>query len=179
MLLDVEAAKKFLLDKNNAGELNIELLCVVGADVGSIVAVNWAAYDWSRRQLPAFKQGLDVKALVLVSPETSFKGYTLTTSLKHPVIQNKLSIMLVVGEEDRTASREAQKIYSQLERQREQPTDPKDRDLVYLKPNTTLQGTKLINVAAFKLPDVIAFFIDQRLVRKSSEFPWTDRTSPS
>ncbi|MBI2478000.1 MAG: alpha/beta fold hydrolase [Planctomycetia bacterium] len=100
MLFDVEAAKKFLLDKNNAGELNIELLCVVGADVGSIVAVNWAAYDWSRRQLPAFKQGLDVKALVLVSPETSFKGYTLTTSLKHPVIQNKLSIMLVVGEED-------------------------------------------------------------------------------
>lgn len=178
MLLDVEAVKKFLLDKNNLGEVNIELLCVVGADVGAIVAVNWAAYDWSRQQLPAFKQGRDVKALVLISPQATFKGYSLTTSLNHPVIQKLLSILLIVGEEDRTASREARTIHGRLERLREVPTDPKDADLVYLKPNTTLQGTKLINVAALRLPDVIAFFIDQRLVRRSNEFAWTERTSP-
>ncbi len=178
MLLDVEAVKKFFLDKNNAGEVNIELLCVVGADVGAILAVNWAAYDWSRRQLPAFKQGRDVRALVLVSPTSAFKGYSLTTSLKHEAIDKLLSIMLIVGEEDRTASREARTIHGRLERMRVAPTDPKDADLVYLKPNTTLQGTKLINVAALKLPDVIAFFIDQRLVHKSGEFPWTERTSP-
>jgi hypothetical protein len=94
------------------------------------------------------------------------------------VIQKLLSILLIVGEEDRTASREARTIHGRLERLREVPTDPKDADLVYLKPNTTLQGTKLINVAALRLPDVIAFFIDQRLVRRSNEFAWTERTSP-
>ncbi|HUG67786.1 MAG TPA: alpha/beta fold hydrolase [Pirellulaceae bacterium] len=178
MLFDVEAAKKFFLDKNNIGEVNIELLCVVGADVGAIVAVNWAALDWNRRQLPAFKQGQDVKALVLVSPQTAHKGFSLTTSLNHPIIQKLLSIMLIVGEDDRKASGETKSIHSRLERFRDTPTDPKDLDLVYLKPNTTLQGTRLINVAALKLPEVIGFFIEQRLVRKSNEFPWTDRTSP-
>ncbi|MCA9120219.1 MAG: alpha/beta fold hydrolase [Planctomycetaceae bacterium] len=178
MLLDVEAVKKFLFEKNNAGELNIELLCVGGADVGAIVAVNWAAYDWSRRQLPAFKQGRDVKALVLVSPEASFKGYSLTTALNHPVIQKTLSVMIIVGEDDRSAAREAKTIHSRLERLRDAPTDPKDADLVYIKPNTTLQGTQLINVPGLPLRDYIGFFIEQRLVRKSSEFPWTQRTSP-
>jgi len=177
MLFDVEAVKKFFFEKNNAGEVNIELLCVVGADVGAIVAVNWAAYDWSRRQLPAFKQGRDVKALVLVSPESSFKGFSLTTALNHPIIQKSMSIMIIVGEDDRSAASDAKTIHSRLERLRTDQ-DPKNPDLVYLKPNTTLQGTQLINVPGLPLRDYIGVFIEQRLVRKSSEFPWTERTSP-
>ena len=178
MGLDVEAVKKFFFEKNNAGEVNIELLCVVGADVGAILAVNWAAYDWSRRQLPAFKQGRDVKALVLISPEAAFKGYSMTTALSHPIVQKTLSIMLIVGEDDRTASREAKSIHTRLERFRQVPTDPKDADLVYLKPNTTLQGTQLINVPGLPLRDYIGVFIEHRLVRKANENTWTERTSP-
>jgi len=178
MLLDVEAAKKFLMDKNNAGEVNIELLCVIGADVGAIVAVNWAAFDWDRRQLPAFKQGRDVKALVLVSPQESHKGFTLTKALNYPIVQKSLSIMLIVGEEDRTASRDAKSIHSRLERQRDAPTDPKDPDLVYLKPRTTLQGTQLINAPGLPLRDYIGTFIELRLARKAGDFPWTERKSP-
>lgn len=178
MLLDVEAVKKHFMDKNNAGEVNIELLCVIGADVGAIVAVNWSAYDWARRQLPAFKQGRDVKALVLVSPQESHKGFSLTKALSYPVIQKQLSIMLIVGEDDRTASREAKSIHSRLARFRDVPTDPKDLDLVYLKPNTTLQGTQLINVPGLPLRDYIGTFIEHRLVRKAGDFPWTERKSP-
>ncbi|MDA1050980.1 MAG: alpha/beta fold hydrolase [Planctomycetota bacterium] len=178
MLLDVEVAKKFFLEKNNAGEVNIELLCVIGADVGAIVAVNWAAFDWARRQLPAFKQGQDVKALVLVSPQESHKGFSLTKALNYPVVQKSLSIMLIVGEEDRTASREAKSIHARLERMRDEPADPKDPDLVYLKPNTTLQGTQLIKFPSLPLRNTIANFIEQRLVRKAGDFPWTDRTGP-
>ena len=63
---DVEAAKKYLLEKNNAGILNLELLCLVGAELGGIVATNWIAADWSRQDLPAFKQGKYAKALVLL-----------------------------------------------------------------------------------------------------------------
>ncbi|HRX80703.1 MAG TPA: hypothetical protein P5307_16655, partial [Pirellulaceae bacterium] len=138
---------------------------------------NWAAYDWSRRQLPAFKQGRDVKALVLVSPESSFKGFSLTTALNHPIIQKSMSIMIIVGEDDRSAASDAKTIHSRLERLRTDQ-DPKNPDLVYLKPNTTLQGTQLINVPGLPLRDYIGVFIEQRLVRKSSEFPWTERTSP-
>ena len=34
VLQDMEAVKKFLIEKNNEGKLNIEKLCVVGADIG-------------------------------------------------------------------------------------------------------------------------------------------------
>ncbi|MEX0820173.1 MAG: alpha/beta fold hydrolase [Pirellulaceae bacterium] len=179
MLYDVEAAKKFLLDKNNAGELNIELLCVVGADVGATVAVNWAAYDWSRRQLPAFKQGRDVKALVLVSPKTSHRGLSLNKSLSHPIIQKFLSVMLIVGEGDRDASRDAKSIHSRIEKMRDEP--PKElekQDLFYLRPNTTLQGTQLINVPGLPLRQNIGLFIELRLVRKANDFPWMERKNP-
>jgi pimeloyl-ACP methyl ester carboxylesterase len=68
MTLDVEACKKFLMEKNNAGQCNIEMLCVVGAELGSIVAMRYAAADWSVPNLPAFKQGQDVHGLILLSP---------------------------------------------------------------------------------------------------------------
>ncbi len=183
MVLDVEACKKFLLDKNNEGELNIEMLCVVGAEVGATVAVNWAAYDWNRRQLPAFKQGRDVKALVLVSPKASFKGFSLQKALAHPIIQKTLSVMLIVGEGDRSAASATKKIHLQLERMREDPPEnPEERmkkqDLFYLKPNTTLQGTRLVNVPSLPLKKNIGLFIDLRLVRNSDSFPWMERKSP-
>jgi pimeloyl-ACP methyl ester carboxylesterase len=39
MILDVECCKKFLLEKNNQGECNIESLCVIGSELGAIVAM--------------------------------------------------------------------------------------------------------------------------------------------
>ena len=63
--LDMEAVRKFLVDKNDAGELNLNKLCLVGSGMGASVAANWAVQDWSAPPLAVGKQGQDVKALVL------------------------------------------------------------------------------------------------------------------
>ncbi len=42
---DMMAVKKFLWRTNNAGELNIDKLCVVGAEMGASVALNFAKAD--------------------------------------------------------------------------------------------------------------------------------------
>ena len=84
MVNDVEALKKVLVDKNNKAELNIEMLTVVAAEVGTIVALNWAALDWSWPVMPAFKQGQDVKALVLLTPQQTFKRMNANTALQSP-----------------------------------------------------------------------------------------------
>jgi hypothetical protein len=73
MVQDLEACKRFLMEKNNAGECNIEMLCLIGAEFGSILATRYAALDWSVPNLPAYKQGQDVKALVLLPSSCSHR----------------------------------------------------------------------------------------------------------
>ncbi len=186
---DIEAAKKFLVDKNNTGEVNIELLCVVGAgDMGSVLAVNWVIQDWSWPQLPSFKQGQDVKGLVMLSPVRSFKGTTSTQAINAAYGRGRpllpLSIMIVAGENDSSALREAKTLHSTFNRFYPDPPPSEaaqKQSLFLVLPKTQLQGTQLLDP---KLPrDVnaslpVAQFINLRLVAKQAEYPWTLRQNP-
>jgi len=194
MLEDLKAVKKFLLDKNNEGELNIELLCVVSADVSCILAMNWALYDWSLVTFPnGVKQGRDIKALVLLSPTRSYKGLTTTAAEKHPLFTGRadrggtspltLSVMIMVGERDRKSLLDAKQIHNSLERTR--PKLPDDRaervekqDLFLLTRDVELQGTTLLDPELrLNLESQLAAFIHYRLEKKESEFSWTNRSA--
>jgi hypothetical protein len=80
---DMELLRKFLVKENDAGNLNLNKLCIVGAEMGASVASYYAAYDWTtvRREAnrrPAPSQ--DVKGLFLISPDWDFKGPWTWTS---------------------------------------------------------------------------------------------------
>lgn len=173
-VLDVEAVKRFLLEKNNKSELNIEQLCVVGSGYGSIIALNWAMLDWSKRSLPAYKIGHDVKALALVSPLQSFHGMSARTALAHPRVRSGLATLIIVGRNDAPSYSEAKRIFKSFERYHDQ----KAQDLGFVDPETSLQGAKLIDAKGLDIPDKIAQFVDWSLVRRAAQFPWRDRTSP-
>ncbi len=180
MVLDVEAVKKVLVEKNNNAELNIEMLTVIGADVGSIVAVNWAALDWSWPMTPAYKQGQDVKALVLLTPQQTFRRMNCSKALATPAVSQRLSVLLAVGAEQATEYKETSRIHSRLERVR--PPVEKDQiaqkqDLFLIVAPTPLQGTKLLD-RALKVNGAIMTFLDWRLLRKMEDFPWTERKNP-
>jgi pimeloyl-ACP methyl ester carboxylesterase len=180
MLLDVEAVKSFLLEKNNKGELNIELLTVIGADMGAALALRWAMQDWSWPQLPALKQGQDVKALVLLSPVRSFKGVDASKALSFPIIRDQLSILVAVGADDPGSLRDAKRIYSGFSNKRPEfaPEEAAQKQtLFYIEVDTNLQGTQLLD-PRLDLERKIKGFIDLRLVNKKDEFPWRDRKSP-
>lgn len=186
MVLDLERCKKFLLDKNNEGECNIEMLCVIGSELGSIVAMHWAARDWNAPILPAYKQGQDVKALVLLTPQQSFKGLTSREPMSHPVIRSKLSIMLVAGLEDSKGRTEAKRLHKSLESSRPKISDDEERrkklDLFLVEPETSLTGTQLLSnsvkVGRGTVASYIGNFIALRLVAKQEEFAWTERKNP-
>jgi len=174
MVVDIETAKRFLLEKNNKGEVNIEQLCIVGCGFGGTIALNWAALDWNRRSLPAYKLGQDVKAIGLVSPVKSFHGVTAQQALAHPVIRKALGTLILVGADEPNAYADAKRVYRSFER-----FHGKDaKDLGFLKFNTSLQGARLINAKGLDVPDKIAQFIDWTLVRQAGRFAWRDRTSP-
>lgn len=182
-LLDVDACKRFLLERNNAKELNIELLCVVGAEFGATLAVNWAVVDWSWPQLPGYKQGRDVKSLVLLSPVQSFKGVHWNEALKHPVIRNGLSIMIVAGTGDESGHRIAKSLHDRLLKARGPlSNDPKERqqkqDLFWMEPATSLSGAKLLTPKGLNVNQDLAGFLHLRLGSKKGDFPWTERKHP-
>lgn len=190
MGLDVLAAKKFLVGKHKEGKLNIEMLALVGADMGAIVALNYAAYDWSRPRVAAriFKSGQDVKALVLLSPPRSFKGMTYDAALAQPIVRGRLSTMIIVGENDRDASNDAKRLYKSLENNHvRMPRDITDdaaktawkeenKDLFLMPLDTALQGTDLFKGQS-KAQQMIAKFIELRLTNKADDIPWFERKS--
>jgi len=180
ILNDVEAMKKVLMDKNNKGELNIETLTVIGAEVGSIVALNWAALDWNWPVMPAFKQGQDVKALILLSPMQTFERMNASQALQHPAVSRRLSVMIAVGDQQSRDFSEAKKIHNRLERVRD-PIEPEDRfrkqDLFLILAPTPLQGTKLLD-RALPVGGNIMKFLELRLLNKREDYPWTERKNP-
>jgi pimeloyl-ACP methyl ester carboxylesterase len=182
MWRDVEACKKFLWERNNAGEVNIEQLCIIGAEFGSILAVRFAAYDWSLPDLPAYKQGKDVKALVLLSPPTSVKGVTLREAFNVPAVQSMISIMFIAGSKDSKSSAEAKKLYNSLQSHHPKLPDEeaqklKSQELFLIQPETSLSGTKLLG-SATGVSQKIAKFIELRLVDRKADFPWQERKNP-
>jgi pimeloyl-ACP methyl ester carboxylesterase len=178
---DMEAVKSFLIGKHNDGELNVEQLCVVGAEMGAIIALNWAVVDWSWPVLPGYKQGQDVQALVLVSPDTTFKGMTIRAPVAHDAVR-KLSMLVVAGSKDSAALAAAKRVHNTFEKFHTIPTDPKEKvekqDYFFVTPPTTLQGTTLAGDRTINLSATIADFIEYRLVRKADLRPWRERNRP-
>jgi pimeloyl-ACP methyl ester carboxylesterase len=176
---DVRAVKKFLMKENNAGQLNIEKLCIVGAEMGASLAANFAVYDWSRRQLPgAKKRGMDVRALVLLSSQIGFRGLPMSTYTRTPrglpqlvKMHGEMSLMVVVGKTDSKAYRESKRFHDSLKLK--YPTVAEDQRLYLFGLKTRLQSTEMLNAKALNVQADVATFINLRLVKKSHA--WTNR----
>lgn len=191
MVFDVEKCRAFLRERNNAGELNMDLLCVMGAEMGAVVAVNWAYMDWNRTEAvrDMYRTGKNVKGVVLLSPERSVQGgANATDALMSPIIKGEMPILVAVGSEDRKAYSEAQRIYGPIEKLREKkiPRDmsPEDsrarveyKKCFIINAPTTLQGTKLLS-RTLPVNRAILKFLEWEILRVTPDNPWMERLIP-
>ena len=207
--VDLDKVRSFLKDENDQGKLNLNQLCIIGVgDLGCALAINWTVRDWTFQEISAVKQSRDVHALVLVSPEPTFKSLAipkLITPLAKIEGPNKtsaerLSMFFVVGagkpgnnvkpNEWRDASSYAE-TFTRFHPKAEDKQDIKDNQTVFFgEMPTTLQGGDLLSPAMLKTPvqiegfkpiplqTMILTFIDWRLVDKAKEFPWSSRKLP-
>ena len=171
---DMEACKKYLVERNNKSELNIEKLCLIGAEMGAIVAADYAQIDWSWPVLATGKQGQDVKAMVLISPTWSFRGLQMKQAIADPNVRGGISVLIVVGGQKARDAAEANRLYATFKRYHPDADAEKtaDRTLFLMELDTSLQGTKIL-AENLKLDAMIAQFIKLRLVDQS--FPWKER----
>ena len=186
---DMEAIREFIRARNNAGELNINKLCVVGAEMGASVAVQFALHDWTYGPHgngyygPAFQMGRFVKGLVLISPKWSFRGMSLANFMKNRFVCSQISVMIIVGKEKSTALADAKRIYKMFQRYHPAPAkeDIADKkDLYYGALSTSLQGAKMLQAKELGLHKHIAKFIGVRLMKssRSKSFTWKERKRP-
>jgi pimeloyl-ACP methyl ester carboxylesterase len=175
---DVEACNKFLRLKNNAKELNIDKLVLVGAEMGAEVAINWAESDWSWPRLPgAPKQGQDVKALVLLSPQWSFRGLPVGSAIGDHDFVSRISWLILVGEQDPKVFPESKRLYQALLRTPLPPvSDAPGKPAVGFRTYpTSLEGPQLLARNFTSIAEIVKF-IDQQVAK--TIHPWTDRKSP-
>jgi pimeloyl-ACP methyl ester carboxylesterase len=180
---DLERIKKFVIEKNNLGELNLRKLCLVGAEMGAAVAVNWAALDWSWPPLATGPQGQDVNGLVLLTPAWGFKGMSIVNATKQQDVTASISTMIIVGSGDTANLREARRLQQIFQKYHDDfPKDtPRDvllekKDLFFITPATSLQGTKMLGEKSLGVEANILEFIRYRLVNK--KFQWAKRERP-
>jgi len=184
---DMKAVKDFLWDRNNAKELNLDKLCVVGAEMGASVALQFALYDAvgydnNRVWYGPLKLGEFVKGLVLISPKWSFRGLKLTPVFAHPKVRSNISVLIMVGEGNSKAVSDARRIHKIFKRYHPEP-DPdqktQQKTLFFGRMKTSLQGTKMLG-EGLNVEKFIAMFIDQRLVKstESKKFTWKERKRP-
>jgi pimeloyl-ACP methyl ester carboxylesterase len=174
--LDMEAVRGFLFLKNDAGELNLNKLCLVGAGMGANVAANWAAQDWSAPPLATGKQGQDVKGLVLISPSWTFRGLSLQQPLRFAPLKEFVSWMLLYGQEDADLRSDVNRIVKQLE-----PFHPQignsgagqPRGLSVVAWPSKLQGSTLLSRVGQPLEDQVVKFLVENVALKPQ--PWYAR----
>ncbi|MFC1757521.1 alpha/beta hydrolase [Planctomycetota bacterium] len=177
---DMEALKKKIVELHNKGDLNANLICVVGFDMGSVVALNWTRLDWNMQSLPNLKQSEDVRAMVLVSPLQSFRGYAIREALANDAVRGEVDAMVIFGTRAPTNAASGRRIFKTLERSHAPiPTDEKERkakqDLFLRELPTSLMGTRLLSVRELQLPQHIRDFVALRVVQHRDRYPWKSR----
>jgi pimeloyl-ACP methyl ester carboxylesterase len=174
--MDMEAVKKFLYDEHQAKKLNMNKLAIVGADLTAAVALNYAELDWSKEPyddaaIPAQRtpRGQDVKALVLLSPETTVPGL-ITTQAAQRLRGLRMPVMIGVGKKDKADRGAAKKLAEQLM--------PKEEEMPYVfyqEYDTTARGTDMLNLGV-GVEQQMYKFLDEHVKKAPSE--WRDRKSP-
>jgi len=176
VLFDMEAVRKFLVKKNDSGQLNLNKLCLIGTGLGANVATSWAAVDWSTPRLANRKQGQDVRALILVSPQWGHRGLPLLKPLRQAGVRERISMLIIYGKQDRKSTKDAETVHKNLEKYHPKP--PREQrlekqDLFLFGLSTSLQGTRLLADPEFRTLPVVEQFLEARLSQQ--EFDWIQR----
>jgi pimeloyl-ACP methyl ester carboxylesterase len=173
---DMYALKEFLWEKNNAKELNLNKLCVIGAEMGASVAMNFTAFDSAgygdSDRGPFYgplQLGLFVKALVLLSPDVSFKGLPLAPFAED--IRRNIPVLILVGKDDPKSLNEAERVAKIFKRS--PPKKDEDTTYFFRTLDTKLQGTKLFEPKTLNTDRMISQFLELRLVQADEVKNWT------
>ena len=172
ILMDLEKSKGFLKTENNEGNLNLNAMVVIGVREGCVLASHWAARDWAFPSVGRQKQGQDVKALVLISPDKQIKGLPIDPVLKDPNILN-LPI-LVIGGTTNPEAKDTSRIAKRIESAKTRAGGGTAKGFKVEMIDTALTGPSLVNEVPEVIPSIVDF-IKAEVRISDDENPWIER----
>jgi alpha-beta hydrolase superfamily lysophospholipase len=177
MGLDLEAVKEFIFSEHQKKKLNMAKTAIVAAGMSAPVALTRAALDWAKPpyndaplRAAGTPRGQDVKAIVLLSPESELPGVSITRALRairDPRVQ--CAVLTVYGARVREDERAAKEIHDQLKGKRNS-----ENQMLIQPLDTPNRGTDLIGSGLQIEPLIRGFLIEH--VQKL-DIPWRDRRS--
>jgi pimeloyl-ACP methyl ester carboxylesterase len=175
---DLDAVKKFLLEEHEKGQLNVNKLAIVGADFSALIALSYFDIDWSKEPyddapIPAQRtpRGQDVRALVLLSPDSSVPGIVTTSAAQRiRALKGYVNVMIGAGTKDAPGLAASKKLADIIA--------PKQEGTQYLfleEYDTKFRGTDLLN-KGLKVEGHMFKFLDEYVKKAPGE--WRTRKSP-
>jgi len=181
---DIETVRNFIQRKAEAGELDMDRLCVVGCGTGATLAALWTAADAAWPPLASGPQGQQVRALVLISPVWVTKGLSIAPALASDAFKKETPIMVVAGADDRDAVRLAdqmkrnrprewfdqragQKFSAAKDLTKDEEATARDvakaASFLFMQANSKLTGDKLATEPAVGAAGLVKGFLSQKL----------------
>lgn len=174
--MDLEAVKRFIYQEHQAKKLNMRKMAIVGSDMSTVVAMNYAALDWSKKpydDAPTLAtrtpRGQDTQAVVLLSPLESLSGLSVLNPIRF-LRQTGMAALIMYGS-DSGSRRTAAKIYQQMGGENQ---DEENQRLYQQAFDIKLQGTGLLGQGIGTEKLLVGFL---KLHLRDKEIPWKDRKS--
>jgi pimeloyl-ACP methyl ester carboxylesterase len=175
---DLPAVKAFLHEEHEAKRLNVAKLGIIASDMSVPVAADYAERDWRLRPYadgpgggPGTPRGQEVKAMVLLSPDTA-RGQVITARslnfLKNPTFG--IAFMVIVGTRDALDRNQARDTFRIVSGARNA-----DERTELVQKNSNARGTDLLGNPALGTEVDIVRFLDAHL--KDLDIPWETRIS--
>ncbi len=171
---DFGAVKRFLQDKNNEGELNLDQLVMIGSETSAPLVMNWTAIDARARPLTIGKQGQFVRAMILLSPDKACEGVLVKTALQVDAVKKTIAAQFIVGRKDTRTYKDVRRLYGTFEGYRSKNTS---KNLYIEALDTSLQGTRMLEVKTLLVPERINAFIKKLVDEEAAEHAWEERRS--
>jgi len=180
---DLEACKRYLMQFNNEGKLNINMLSILAVGDMCPIATGWVLRDWSFASRGRIKQGKDVQSLTLVSPKRKFQAFSMSQMTKSPLLSGRnnwhIPTLVIWGGESKSA-KETKAVYKAMAKHRPESEAAMsadrwaEQDLYQLNLPVAEEGAELLapNEALYNF---IATFNQQKVLLNAAQFPWQSR----
>jgi hypothetical protein len=184
VLLDIERCKKQLVQLNDAGKLNIDMLTVVAIGKTVPLATQWVIKDWfdyPPYNKDGIKQAQDVKLLVMISPEKNNGPFKMTRLINHRLFEGEKALPTVVmWGTNSDQSKNVASIFKKLEKNRPDPkeTGKEKWSLFPAKIPSSASGKQLIaDKRSARAWMGIHQIATTKIGQIAEELPWKSRTS--